>query len=276
MFDAATDDTGRVQGSARIGFAAREGATHLATLYHHEPLRVLLPDSHGDEMLGVIVNTGGGLVGGDALDIAVEVGAGAAAMVTAAAAEKVYRTLGPVTRVATDLRVAAGGFLDWLPQGTIVFDRARLARETTLDLADGAVALWGEIMVLGRIASGESVRHGLVHDRIDIRREGRLIWCDALRLEGDLQARIAHRAGLGGAVAMATLIVAAAGAERALDDVRAALPAREGGASCLGSVLVVRILSADPARARAGFASAWAAARGAIGRPATPPRIWHV
>src|SRR3954447_23354805 len=134
-----------IHGSAEIRFEYRDGATRLARLFHHDPLRVLFPNPRsGDLALGTLVTTSGGLVGGDRLDNALSVGPDAAAMVTTQAAEKVYRSNGPDVHVSTGLKVADGAWMEWLPQEAILFDGARLRRATSLDVAGKGRVMAGE------------------------------------------------------------------------------------------------------------------------------------
>jgi urease accessory protein len=267
-------------GRAEIGFAARLGASRLAHLYQHAPLRVLFPaPPAGDIANAVLVTTSGGLVGGDQLEIALEVGAAASLHVTAQAAEKVYRSLGPDTRIALSLRAGAGAWLEFLPPETILFDGARLRRRASIDLAGDAGFLGGEILVFGRTARGERLTRGLVHDGWTLRRDGRLVWADAFHLAGDLPRISADAACLDGAVAAATLILADEAAPRLLEPARAHIAETgvRGGATLLDGVLLARFLAADAAalrRAYAGLAGMLRAA--ARGLPRTLPRLWHV
>src|SRR5580704_15225822 len=116
-----------VHGIAEIGFVARDGAMRLSHLYECNPLRVLFPTpAVGDLPIAVLVTTSGGLVAGDRVDVAVTIGEGAAAHVTGSAAEKIYRSTGPTTRLAQSLTAEAGAWLEYLPPETILFDRAKL------------------------------------------------------------------------------------------------------------------------------------------------------
>ena len=150
-----------IHGSAEIAFERRDGATRLVRLFHHDPLRVLFPNPRtGDVALATLVTTSGGLVGGDRLDIAASVGAGASAMITTQAAEKVYRSNGPDVVVSTDLKAGDGAWMEWLPQEAILFDGARLRRTTSLDVAGGGRAMAGELLVFGRTAHGGDLPMG--------------------------------------------------------------------------------------------------------------------
>jgi urease accessory protein len=97
------------EGIAEIGFAQSGGVTRLTHLYQRDPLRVLFPTpAVGDPPLAVLLTTSGGLVGGDGLDIEIHFAEGAAAHLTASAADKIYRSLGPTTVIRQSLSVAAG------------------------------------------------------------------------------------------------------------------------------------------------------------------------
>jgi urease accessory protein len=118
---------------------------------------------------------------------------------------------------------------EWLPQETILFEGARLSRRLDIALAPGARLLAAEMLVFGRAARGERFRHGSLHDAWRIRRDGRLIWADALNL-AEPAAALDRRFVLDGAGAMATLLLAApdAAEHRAAARDLAACGARHG------------------------------------------------
>jgi urease accessory protein len=137
--------------------------------------------------------------------------------------------------------------------------------------------LAGEILVFGRSARGEQVRHGLVHDEWRVRVGGRLVWADTLHLEDDIAATLAAPAGFAGALAAATMVYVGDDAAARLELVREAVVPSGGGASCLGPVVVARWLSPTPHVLRGGFGRAWAGLRAELGGlPPILPRIWHV
>jgi urease accessory protein len=268
-----------MQGAARLIIARIDGEDRLVDLYQATPLRILFPyPLPGDPLTAALVNTSGGLVGGDQLKLAVTVGAGAAALVCAQAAEKVYRSSGPDSRIDIDLAVGAGGWLEMLPQETILFDGARLRRRCRVDLVGDAQFLGGEILVFGRQARGERLRRGLIHDGWEIRRDGKLAWVDRLRLEGDLDVLIAQKSALDGAAAAASLIFAAPDAARHLPALRPQLEGFPGRASatCVNGILVLRWLAADPFILRQVFAKAWIFLRAEKKLPASLPRLWYI
>ncbi|MGQ9370103.1 urease accessory protein UreD [Azospirillum sp. A39] len=270
-----------IHGHAEVAYErAAGGRTRLAHLYHHDPLRLLFPTpAAGDPPTAVVVTTSGGLVGGDRLEITARAGEATAALVTAQAAEKVYRSTGADVRMDVALEVGDGGWLEWLPQETILFDGARLRRTTTVAVAGGGRLLAGELLVFGRLARGERFRRGLARDAWEVRRCGRLVWADALHLDGDVAALLDHPAGFAGAAAFGTVVYVGADAADRLEAARALLAdaAPRTGATVLGDVLVVRFIGADARRLREDFGRFWAAFRAAAGGlPARLPRLWHV
>ena len=247
-----------VHGVAEVGFVDKSGETRLDHLYQHDPLRVLFPTPPaGDLPNAVLVTTSGGLVGGDWLDISVSAGPDTAAMATAQAAEKVYWSAGKDSLINVRLSVGRGGRLEWLPQETILFDGARLRRQTTINLDPGARILAGEILVFGRIASGERLSRGLVREAWSVRRDDRLIWADALHLDGDLKDIFADPACFGGATAQATAVYVDDDPAAYLDLARSLLDEEDDGlrsaATVVNGVLVTRWLGHDPARLRRAF-----------------------
>ncbi len=267
----------RTAGRAEIGFDVRRGATRLAHLFQHEPLRVVLPGAEGDLPSALLITTSGGLVGGDRIDIAVSVGAGAAARVGPQAAEKVYRSLGPDAVLALDLQVADGGWLEYLPMETILFDGSRLDRHGRLDVAGSGRLTAGEILVFGRLARGEVLRRGRLRDALSVTVDGTPVWADALVLEDDVGRRLDHPAGLAGARGLATLVHVAHDAGSRLTLVREQMAASgvRAGATIVGPVLIARWLG-DPAALRQPFARTWAALRATAGLPPRLPRSWHI
>jgi urease accessory protein len=275
---------GGVHGTAQICFTQSDSRTRLSQLYQRHPLRVLFPaPESGDLPTAVLVTTSGGLVGGDRLDIHVRLGETAQARVTAAAAEKAYRSLGPKAKVAQHLEVGNGAWLEFLPPETILFDGARLDRTTIVDLAAGAGFLGGGITVFGRRARGERFTYGRLRERWVFHRDGRLIWGDALLLDGDIAATIADPACFDGAAAFATLVLALPGqqAQRFLAPARGVLagaaPDVRAGATMVGGLLVARWLAYDAAALRRAYADLACYLReAAMGLPARLPRLWHV
>lgn len=263
----------RAQGALRLSFKRRGDATVLDGLRQEGCLKARFPRmEHGAWAGAVTLNSSGGVAGGDALDITVAAGLGTRATVASQAAERFYRAL-PGTapaRVSTMLRVAPGAALEWLPQESILFDRCALRRRLLVDLAGDAWFLGVELLVFGRTAMGEAVRDAFVRDRVELRRDGRLLLHDAIRFDGPAQAVLDRRATGGAARGVATLIHAAPDAEARLDALRGALAGHDAGASAWDGLLVARIVAADGACLRAAVVAGLAVLR--AGRPL--PRVW--
>ncbi|MEL7100569.1 MAG: urease accessory protein UreD [Pseudomonadota bacterium] len=187
----------------------------------------------------MLVNTSGGITGGDRFDVAASAGPASALTLTTQAAERAYRAQpGPPGTVRTHLKVASGARLDWLPQETILFDGCALDRGLEVDLAPDARLLLVEPMVWGRAAMGERDVHGRARERIHIRQNGDLVYADQWRMTGDLTAQLDRPAIGGGARAMASFVFAAPEAEAKLDHLRGLLPV-SGGASLRSTGLIV-------------------------------------
>src|SRR5262245_23587623 len=189
------------------------------------------------------------MAGGDRFALDIAVGRDAQLMLTGAAAEKVYRTLGDDTTVDVTLTVAEGAALAWLPQETILFDRARLKRTIEVDLAADARLLLLESVVFGRSGMGERVEQGLFADRWRIRRNGALVYAESVRLDGAIADKLAAPATANGGVALATLVLTPA--DQATIEPLRALPFRgEVGASAWNSLAVLRFVAQDGAALR--------------------------
>ena len=220
----------------------------------------------------VMLNTGGGVAGGDQLSVAVEAGPDTQVTITAQAAERFYRSLSPdqPSVVRTQLTVAPGSSLEWLPQETILFDRSALDRRLDIGIADTGRFLGVETVVFGRTAMGETLREGYLRDLIRIRHGGVLKLHDAVRLDGQVHDLLRCPAIAGGANSVATLVYVAPDVDAVLPAVRSALDGAEAGASAWNGMLVVRILGADSAAVRRCVIAALAVLRG--NRPL--PRVW--
>lgn len=263
----------RADGRAELVLGAAPAGARLRHLFHAAPLRLLFPNTDpGDPTLGAFVNVAGGLAGGDALSVTLALEDDARFTATTPAAEKIYRSLGAETRIASSLAVGESACCEWLPQETILFDGARLSRRLDITLAPGARLLAAEMLVFGRAARGERFRLGSLHDAWRIRRDGRLIWADALRL-ADPAAALDRRFVLDGAGAVATLLLAApeAAEHRAL-----ARELADGGAGLVAPGLLVARWAGEASAVRASLGTAIASLRqAALGHPPRLPRLWR-
>ena len=209
-------------------------------------LKLLFPRGAPGELQAVLVNTAGGVTGGDRFAVAGHAATNTELTLTTQAAERGYRALpGEIGRIKTTLTAARGGSLQWLPQETILFQGCALERSITVDLEQGARLLFVESLVFGRAAMGERLKDVRFHDRITIRQAGAPIFLDALQFDGDIAARLALSHVAAGAGAMATVVFCAPEGEAHLDPIRDLLP-ETGGASLLRpDLLVVRHLARD-------------------------------
>ncbi len=238
-------------------------------LYQAAPMRALFPGAEPGEP-GTIaqVNVAGGLAGGDSADFSLELEDGAAATLTAAAAEKIYRSLGPHTRIATRVGLGARARLEFLPQEVILFDGAVLHRRQDFSLGRGAALLLAEMLVFGRAARAEVFSRGRVFDSWRLRGPDGLLWSDALAMEAE-DLRHPHR--FGSAEALGTVLLAAEGAGAHLPALREIMPCtllRPG-------LLLARALG-DASSVRSQVAAAVPLLRAAaFGLPARLPRLWR-
>lgn len=258
----------RAAGRVALSVKAEAGASRRGRVHEAGMLRLRFPRAEtGNGLEAVIINTAGGLTGGDhaAIDIGVE--AGAAATVTTAAAEKIYRSLGPDVGIDVRLDVGSGGRLAWLPQETILFDHARLRRTISVALARDARLLLAETAVLGRTAMGETLRAGYFFDAWRVRVDGVLLFAETIRLDGAIADKLARPAIGGGAAALGSVLVIP-GTDETVAAVRARRFAGDVGASAWNGLAVVRLLAADGAALRRDLTAVVAA----LGAPL--PRLW--
>lgn len=238
----------RVAGNARLACSQRDGCTRLKALHQDGAARIRMPATDGGPLEAVLINTAGGLTGGDRLGWSIEVGAGGGASLTTQACEKVYRSAAGEARVSVRLDVGAGGHVAWLPQETIVFDGAAFSRNLDVDLAAGAEALLLEATVFGRLAMGENVERGSFCDRWRVRQEGVLVHAEAFRIGPAIAGALARPAVTGGRLALATVLLVSARAEAMLEPVRTVI-GEAGGASVWtvgrSGKLLARLCAAD-------------------------------
>jgi len=268
--DAAPPRLQRARGEGRIAVRAGDGRTRLDRLFQDGCGKIRLPRGADSKALeAVLINTSGGLTGGDRLAWRAEAGPAAALTLTTQACERVYRASSGVADVRVQLAAQAGAELRWLPQETILFDGGALERSLDVDLAEDARFLAVEAVLLGRQAMGESVRRGTLRDRWRIRRGSRLVFADDLRLSGAVPELIARGPALAGTVAFASILYVAEDAEAALPRVRAALGSA-GGASAFEGKLFARVVAASGLELRRALIPALEAVSGG-----PLPRLWR-
>jgi urease accessory protein len=259
----------RAVGAVKFDVALVDGVTRRRHLHESGSLRVRFPSPEAEGLSAVFVNTAGGIAGGDRFDIDIAAGEGARLTVTTAAAEKIYRAQGPSAQLNIALKAAASSHLAWLPQETILFDRARVNRCIDIDLAASASLLLCEIVVFGRAAMGEKMLTGSFVDRWRLRRGGRLVFAETVRLDGDIGEKLKRPAVARGGVAIGTALIVP-GDEALVARIREASGSLGGevGISAWNGFAMARFCAQDAAKLRADMMAVLGASGSAL------PRLW--
>lgn len=265
----------RARGAGGIVTLQRDGATRLSTLYQDGCAKICPPNTHSSAIEAVLINTAGGLTGGDHMQWSAGLSPGGRMVLTTQACERIYRSIGGPAIVETRLSVGANAHLDWLPQETILFAASQFDRRIEIELAEGASLTAVEAILLGRDAMGEEARDATLRDTWRIRRNGRLIHAEATRIEG-LPGERDGLSLLAGRRAFATIIHIAADADQCagrLARLRAVLPS-DGriAASANGERLVVRALAQTGLALRRLIVPILSELSGA----GSLPRLWHL
>ena len=267
------DPLQRSQGKLHVAVKRSGAETVLRDLHQAGCLKARFPRRTVPGWMDIVtLNTGGGVAGGDRLDISIAVGTGAQASVATQAAERFYRARAAdrPSQVRTRLTVGSGGALEWLPQETILFDQSALDRSLQVDVAADGRFLGVETLVFGRGAMGEQVRQGALRDLIRVRHAGRLLLHEPIRMAGDLYATLQRPAVAAGASVAATMLYLAPDAVTKLEPVRAVIGPAQAGASVWNGLMVVRLLGTTSAQVRTTMVAVLDVLREA--RPL--PRVW--
>jgi urease accessory protein len=260
----------RARGAVSFDVHRIEGVTRRRHLHESGSLRVRFPSPEAEGLSAVFVNTAGGIAGGDRFDIEISAGEGSRLAVTTAAAEKVYRAAGPAARLNIALKAEASSHLAWLPQETILFDRARVERRIDIELAESASLLLCEIVVFGRAAMGERMLSGEFVDRWRLSRGGRLVFAENIRLDGDIGEKLARPAVANGGAAIGTALMVP-GDEALVERIREATTsfAGEVGISSWNGFAMARFCAQDAGKLRADMMAVIGRASGSA-----LPRLW--
>jgi urease accessory protein len=260
----------RARGAVAFDVHQVEGVTRRRHLHESGSLRVRFPSPEAEGLSAVFVNTAGGVAGGDRFDIDIAAGEGSRLAVTTAAAEKIYRTEGPPAQLNIALKLAANSHLAWLPQETILFDRAGVLRRIDIDMAERASLLLCEIVVFGRAAMGERVLQGNFIDRWRLRRGGRLVFAENVRLDGDIGEKLAKPVIANGGVAIGTALIVP-GDDALVGRIRELSESFGGevGISSWNGFAMARFCAQDAAKLRADMMAVLGRASGSA-----LPRLW--
>ena len=189
----------RARGEVRVASKLRAEKTALDRLFQSGSGKARVPRGDGFEV--VLLNTAGGVTGGDRFVTEVDVApytTTTLTTLTTQTAERIYRSTGENDQITTSIKIAENARVDWLPQETILFDDERLQRSLSVEMATSATLLAIEPLVFGRAAMGETVANGFISDQWRIRRGGKLVYADALRVNGEIAETLATDATLAG------------------------------------------------------------------------------
>ena len=260
----------RASAEARGSFVRVGERTEPKRLFETGGLRWRFPRS-SNPCEAAIVNTGGGVAGGDSYAVSLSLSENAEVEATTPSAERIYRSLGPAAAIATRLSLAPRARLFWLPQETLMFEGARLERRLEVEMSSEATVVVAETLVFGRLAMGENRIDATLRDSWRVRRDGRLLFADETRIE-HAGAALERKATGAGARALSTIVASAPNIEARLPDLRAALEATrsgvESGASAFEGLIVARLLAASADRLRAALIASIVALGG------RKPRLW--
>jgi urease accessory protein len=271
-------DLQRANGVGRVVLGSFGGGTRIKDLFQRSPIRIMFPGSGvGTLEEAVLINTAGGIAGGDRLEYGITALANASIAVTSQAAEKVYRALDEPSRITTKLSAHGLAKLAWLPQETIVFNRASINRQTEIEISSGSELLALEWLVLGRAAHGEEVVGGCIIDSWRVKRDGRLVWADTFRATDDMFSHLHRTALLSDCKAIGTLIYFGPQVDARLEGLREM--ALRSGCQCAATLVAGLVIVRFAARLSSDLR--WAV-RGALqqfsrelgGGPFRVPRMW--
>ncbi len=269
-----TTESSRWLAQLELGFERRDKRTVISHRRHQGPLVVQKPFYPEDDTCHVyIVHPPGGVVGGDRLNIKVNIAPDAHALITTPGSGKIYRSAGPVAQIEQQLQIAENSTLEWLPQDTILFAGCNVETVTKVDLKPGATFIGWEIICLGRPSSGETFDQGNCPQRFELWREGQPLVLERSRLSGS-DSMLEATWGLQSFPTTATMMATPASKE-ILAAVRDTVTDTGFSATLLDDVLVCRYLGKQGMQAREIFSRAWAAIRPLmLNKPACPPRVW--
>lgn len=262
----------RAKGAALVSSKLRGARTVIDGLRQQGSLKLVFPRASSAALEAVMVNTAGGVTGGDQFDMRAVVGNGTTLHITTQAAERAYRAVAPqIGRLTNHLTVHEKARLHWLPQETILFDGAAIDRRTKVTLHGNAQLLFCETLVFGRTTMGEVLNDAQLHDRLHIQRDGAPLYLDSLRMDGAMNAHLAKAAIANGAGALSSIVYVAPDAEAHLDTLRDTLGGHGGASLMRDDMLVARVLGYDSYTLRQTLVPALAQLSGT-----SLPRPWMI
>ncbi|MDP6164578.1 MAG: urease accessory protein UreD [Gammaproteobacteria bacterium] len=265
------------QADLALEFAAKAGKTRLASSHRRGPLAVqrsFFPE--GSVNHTYLLHPPGGVVGGDALDINIQVQPQAQVLLTTPGATKFYRSAGPQARVRQSLHIANDASLEWMPLENIFFCGTNTAIKTDIHVAEGGQFIGWEMNCLGRPANEEGFPNGCISSDLSFYRDGHLVLLDRFATQG--ASMMNAPVGMRGFCAQAMLL-ATVEDEQLISQLQTLLssyaPQTWAGASVVDGLLVVRVLAHQSQDMLQLLTAAWGLLRPqVIGREIMPPRIW--
>jgi urease accessory protein len=281
-------------GRLELTFDRPQQQTRLCHRYSEAPLKIQRPFyPEGDLCHGVMLHTAGGIVGGDRLSVHAQLLPQAQALITTAAAAKVYGSTGHLAQQTTTLTLEQGAYLEWLPQETILFDGAFYRQTVRVNLASQAIWLGWDITRLGRTARGEQFTTGLWRSQTEVWQGDRLLWVDPQGIYGGSEMLHSPH-GLGGGCVIGSFSLIGQSVPKDLveqarlfwkDTRQAASPTiaantaailPEAGVTRLPCGLLCRYRGYSTAEARQWFVQVWRIIRQVyLQRPICFPRVWQ-
>ena len=263
-----------------------ESQRTVARYLHQGPLRILqslYPE--GDQIChNVLVHPPGGLVGGDTLDIQVNVAEGAHALVSTPSATRFYKSGGQAALQQVTATLAPGSRLEWLPLEAIAYNDCEATNRAIFNLAPTAELMAWDVTALGLPSSDMAFTKGHFQQHLEI--PG--VWLERGNLRGDDTRWLNSPLGLAGQKCLASLVFASghniepqrvAQALEASREVLEAHPLRlQAGITCAHpQVIVLRVMSPLVEPSMDLLKKVWAVWRHTLwALPSTPPRIWSV
>lgn len=266
----------RSHGEGALSVKAVDGRSRIGRLRQQANAKIRIPRTHGTALEAVLINTSGGIAGGDTLTWDIESGENTEAVLTTQACERVYRSTGETASVETRITVAENATMFWLPQETILFEGGRLKRTLDVSLATGATFVGLETLVFGREAMGETIERAFLHDRWRIRRGDALLHADDTRFDLDTAGETGHPAVLGANRCYATLVVCTPGDDETREALARRLRENIGGGSAGVSHVAGRIVARLAAPSAYAMRARIAAMLAPVldGRPL--PKVWNL
>lgn len=271
-------DMQRSIGEGRLALKSVDGKTRIDDLYQKANAKIRVPKSYGKSLEAVLINTSGGMTGGDKLSWTIAAGSDSHAIITTQACEKIYKSQSGVADVHSLIQVEENASVEWLPQETILFDKGGLNRSIEVQLADSACFVGLEAVVLGRQAMGEPARNIDLSDKWRIKRGGKLIHADDVRMRGNIEEHTLYPAILDGAASFATLIICLPDAQRSQSEHlinemhNAVASTARWSVNDLDSKIVARFAAQDMYALRQTLVPVLTAARG----NRDVPKVWRL